>query len=147
MLCVRSNYKWYIKKVLTAPKNQKILNFQWSVSDNMRLYVAYKSGGFEVHEFCNDYGISGRDSGRYDLLDITKINVILFSLEDLAWAVSVDFNSMLLTPLGKLVIPPPMCKEKIDSAAIFEAFHQTKSNCCRNNIITNIQSNRYCCHH
>jgi len=112
VLCIRSNYKWYIKKVLSAPKNQKILSFQWSVLDNLRLYVTYKSGGFEVLEFCNDYGISGRDSG---------------STEDLAWAASVDLGTLLLTPLGKLVIPPPMCKEKVETGAIVEGVYQTKN--------------------
>ena len=58
----RSNYKWFLKKVLENKDGRKIQKFNWSLSNSYRMFLTYIDGAFEIFDFVMDYQTSGRST-------------------------------------------------------------------------------------
>jgi hypothetical protein len=62
LLYYRSNYKWFLKKVVESYSSDGFAGFNWSFINNYRLFVIYKSGDFEVFDMELDFTISSRNN-------------------------------------------------------------------------------------
>lgn len=107
ILC-RSNWKWYVKQVFRLPEaddnnnigasnestNKKMCHVEWL--SKQKLAVVSTSGCLYQLEYSFKYNSSMTNYNKGD---------------DLAYTLAVNGSELMLTPLGKLLIPPPMSEK------------------------------------
>lgn len=58
----RSNYRWFLKKVIEGYEKERIVGFNWSYVNPYRMFIVYQKGHFEICDFWLDYNVSSRNS-------------------------------------------------------------------------------------
>lgn len=113
LFLVRSNYKWYIKRIVSI-RDQKILNFNFSTN---RLLIFYSDLVIEGFDLDLGYEIS------------TEQSLALYCNE--------DFDTIDITIFSKNIIPPPMANLTIKNKGIRNSIFWTENKViciCENHI-------------
>lgn len=103
---IRSNFRWYLKKVFTL-KDGEISNIFWGSKSRKRLLIVYKKSYCEVLDLNLEY----------------KSNIQDFKEEgDLGVYCSIDNRTALTTNFFKYVVPPPMCSLELKSSSYITSY-------------------------
>ena len=94
----RSNYEWALKYSFTLDKGEKLFACKFSDALSHRLYIFYTNSKFHSLEFKFEYQNS-----------LTNNN---FN-EEIGSVAEINGNTIKLSPLGVVNIPPPMCLASI----------------------------------
>ena len=95
----RSNYHWYIKRTIESFETN-IHEFCWLSSKKNQLMLIDLESNFSFYDFQFVYH--------------TSSDVSTKDYDSLSYTANVDFRKVLVTPLSKQVIPPPMSEKVID---------------------------------
>lgn len=97
---LRSNYHWYVKYAIKIEKESPVVNFIWMFQKKTQLFMVHENGDFFFKDFLLSYHTS---SSNYN-----------FGKNDLGYTAVVNNRTIQLTPLGKLLMPPPMSEKELN---------------------------------
>lgn len=109
----RSNYHWFIKKSIGAIEGSKITDFIWSANKKNQLTMMHEDSMFSYYEFQFVYH--------------TTNEVAVKEYDNISYTANVDFTKILLTPLGRQVIPPPMSEKAVKVDGVPDSLYFSKN--------------------
>lgn len=92
-LYIRSNYKWFQKKVVFIKAGHQVTHYSWSVNKPARLYLSTTEGNFDIIDIKQDF--------------VTSDSVVR-TTQNQSFVIFVDGRTFFATPFAQVSIPPPM---------------------------------------
>jgi hypothetical protein len=106
LIFYRSNWKWFCKQVLRL--DRPLATLKWMFNKKQQLFLIQVDGRIDFVEFNLTYHTS---SGNFNH----------FGHHDLSYTAVVDNAHINLTPLGRLLMPPPMSEKQVPVEDVCQA--------------------------
>ena len=102
LIMYRSNWKWFCKQKVHL--DSPLASLRWMFNKKQQLFLAQRDGRFDFIEYHLTYCTSGQYHNHREI-------------PDLSYTAVVDNHVLNLTPLGKLLMPPPMSEKQVPLAS------------------------------